>query len=119
MEEFKQFLESDSRYKYTSSKIQNEIISSCSNIILKNIVKVINTAECFSVLANETTDISGNKQLTLYIRYVAASEKDVHMCESFLKFIDIKSLIGKYIASSIINGKYCNILTIELIFKWP
>lgn len=106
MEHFKQFLESDGRYKYTSSKIQNEIISSCGDLILKKIVKEVNMSECFSVLADETTDISVKEQLTLCVRYIAGSGKDVYLCERFLKYIEIDSLTGKDIALSIINGKY-------------
>lgn len=39
MVDFKKFLESDSRYKYTSPNIQNEIISSCGYLILDKIEK--------------------------------------------------------------------------------
>lgn len=62
---YKAFLESNSRYKYTSSNVQNEIISSCGDLIIEKIVKEINTSECFSILADETTDVSLKEQLTL------------------------------------------------------
>lgn len=103
---FKEFLESNSRYKYTSSNIQNEIISSCGNLILEKIVKEINTSGCFSILADETTDVSLKEQLTLCVRFVTGTEKNVFLREVFLKYIAIHSLTGKYIANSIINGKY-------------
>lgn len=48
MVDFKEFLESDSRYIYTSSKIQNEIISTCGDLILEKIVKEINAAVFFN-----------------------------------------------------------------------
>jgi len=63
-------LENDQRYKYIGSKIQNEIIIACGDIIQKKIVKKINDSQCFSVLADETTDISTNEQLTLCVRYL-------------------------------------------------
>lgn len=106
MVDFKQFLESDSRYKYTSPNIQNEIISSCGDIILDKIVKEVNAAKCFSVLVDETTDVSVKEQLTLCVRYVVGSGKDVCLSEQFLKYIEINSLTGKDIGSSIINGNY-------------
>lgn len=106
MIDFKTFLESDKRYKYTSGKIQNEIIATCGDLILNKIVEEVNAVKCFSVLVDETTDISVKEQLTLCVRYVAGSGNDVHLCEKFLKFIEINSLTGKDIASSIINGNY-------------
>lgn len=106
MEHLKKFLESDGRYKYTSSKIQNEIISSCGDLILKKIVKEVNMAGCFSVLADETTDISVKEQLSICVRYVAGSGTDVYLCERFLMYIEIDSLTGKDLAFSIINGKH-------------
>lgn len=104
MVDFKEFLESVSRYKYTSSKIQNKIISTCGDLILEKIVKEINAAECFSILADETTDVSLKEQLSLCVRYVANTGKEVCLRETFLKFVEIHSLTGKDIASSIING---------------
>ncbi|XP_008184846.1 52 kDa repressor of the inhibitor of the protein kinase-like [Acyrthosiphon pisum] len=47
---------------------------------------------CFSVLADETTDISVTEQLALCVN------------ESFLKFIQVHSLSGKNLADSILNG---------------
>jgi hypothetical protein len=57
------FLESDSRNKYLSPRIQNKIINICGDILLKKIVEKINLSKYFSVLADETTDISVCEQL--------------------------------------------------------
>jgi len=54
----KEHLSSNSRYKYTSPNIQNEIINISGNLILGKLVQMVNSAECFSVLADETTDVS-------------------------------------------------------------
>lgn len=48
------FLDSDSRNKYLSPRIHNEIIAICGDILLKKIVEKINASKCFSVLADET-----------------------------------------------------------------
>lgn len=80
---FKEFLESDSRYKCTSSKAQNEIISSCGDLILEKIVKQNNTSECFSILADETTDVSLKEQLPLYVRFVTGTGKNVYLRKVF------------------------------------
>ncbi|XP_031358557.1 zinc finger MYM-type protein 1-like [Photinus pyralis] len=43
---------------YVSSKIQNELINICGEIVQKQIVKNVNDAQVFSILVDETADIS-------------------------------------------------------------
>lgn len=50
---------------YISPIVQNEIISSCNNIILKKLVNKINNVECFALLADETMDTSTKEQLSI------------------------------------------------------
>ncbi|KAJ8914533.1 hypothetical protein NQ315_002806 [Exocentrus adspersus] len=50
---------------YISWKIQNEIISSFNSILLKKLVDKVNASKYFSVLCDETTDISGTTQMSL------------------------------------------------------
>lgn len=98
------FLESDSRNKYLSPRIQNEIIAICGDILLKKIVEKINASKCFSVLADETTDISVTEQLTICVRYLSGTGNDVQINEDFIKFVEIHSLTGVDLASTILNG---------------
>lgn len=72
------------------------------NIILQTIVEKVNDSQCFSVLADETTDISVTEQLALCVRYI---DKENNVNDSFLKFIQVHSLSGKNLADSILNGK--------------
>jgi len=55
---------------YISPQIQNEIISACNDLILAKLVAQVNAAKCFSILADETADVSGTEQFSLYVRYV-------------------------------------------------
>jgi hypothetical protein len=55
---------------YISPRIQNNFIEICDKIIQDNIVCKINAAKSFSVLVDETTDISRIEQLTHCIRYL-------------------------------------------------
>ncbi|XP_060855729.1 zinc finger MYM-type protein 1-like [Metopolophium dirhodum] len=98
------FLESDSRNKYLSPRIQNEIIAICGDILLKKIVEKINASKCFSVLADETTDISVTEQLTICVRYLSGTGNDVQINEDFIMFVEIHSLTGVDLASAILNG---------------
>lgn len=97
------YLENNQRYKYIGAKIQNEIIAACGDIIQKKIVEKINAAECFSILEDETTDVSNIEQLTLCVRYI---DDQNNLCEDFLKYVNIDSLTGASLSSAILNGIY-------------
>lgn len=96
-------LQSSGRNTYITPQIQNEIISSCGNLVLQTIVKKVNDSQCFTVLADETTDVSVTEQLAVCIRYI---DEENNVNESFLKFIKVHSLTGKNLADSILNGKF-------------
>jgi hypothetical protein len=101
-EMLKHIITSEGRNKYLTPQIQNEIITACGDIMLRKIVKDLNASKCFSVLVDETTDISTIEQMAMCVRYV-----DYNNCihERFLKFIAINSLTGCDLAESILNGK--------------
>lgn len=92
----------DTNIKYLSPGIQNQLINICNDIILKKIVTKVNEAQCFSVLADETTDISTSEQLTLCVRYI---DSEGNLNEDFLKFIIVESLTGSDLSAAILNGK--------------
>jgi hypothetical protein len=50
---------------YISPKIQNEIVTTCGDIIVEDITNCITQSGFFSVLADETTDVAGMAQLSL------------------------------------------------------
>ncbi|KAL4126233.1 hypothetical protein QTP88_010459 [Uroleucon formosanum] len=104
IDHLKNFLSSNYRNKYISPSIQNDIISTCGDVILKKVVKEVNESGYFSVLADETTDISVVEQLTICVRYLVGSGKEKNVHESFLKFTEVASLIGENLASAIFNG---------------
>ena len=53
-----------------SKTIQNELIVTCDDLICNKILQRIHQASYFSVLADEATDISNDKQLSISIRYL-------------------------------------------------
>lgn len=87
--------------QYTSWKIQNEIIGSCHEIILSEIVNEVNNSKCFSVIADETADVAGFEQFSICIRYFDSRTKIVK--EQFLKFVPVMDLCGSALASIIIK----------------
>ncbi|KAJ8896233.1 hypothetical protein PR048_001576 [Dryococelus australis] len=86
---------------YTSPDIQNQIIDACKEVILQQIVNRINASECFSILANETTDVKGIEQLSLCARYVNNTESVYVIRENFVRFVPVHDVRGSALASTI------------------
>lgn len=91
-----------------SPQVQNEIITIYGDILIKKLVDKVNESKCFSVMADETTDVSVSEQLTICVRYLSGTGSNIEINEDFLKFYEISSLTGKDLASSILNGKHYN-----------
>lgn len=84
-----------------SPTIQNEIIEAIRLVIQNKIVERVKTSKFYSILCDETTDVSTVEQLNLCVRYV-----DVPNCvirEDFLGFIKMESTTGIAIATAIQN----------------
>ena len=63
--------------KYTSVRTHNELINMCEDVVREDIVYVANASVGFSILADETADISGEDQLSLCVRFVAQLTKNL------------------------------------------
>ena len=61
---------SKSKQKYLSHTIQNDLLQSINDTILKKIVTEIKSAKYYAVLADTTTDISHKDQFSLCLRHV-------------------------------------------------
>lgn len=87
---------------YMSSGIQNQIIDIIGSIIIKKLVNKINRSNCFTVLADETCDISGTEQFSLCVRYFDSDTK--MMREDFLKFVPVVDVTGNGLAVVLIDN---------------
>jgi len=67
---------------YMSPKIQNEIVDTCSDIIVEDITNHV-TQSGFLVLADEITDVAGMAQLSFCIRYVDNVKKEGYRVGGF------------------------------------
>lgn len=94
--DMRSYLECSGTIKYTSSTSRNEIIDSCNKVLLNKIVSKVNEAKCFSVLADETADVSGIEQVSLCVRYVELNTLELH--EDFLQFVPAVDMTGKGLA---------------------
>ena len=57
-------------YKWFSHDIMNEILEMTSHAVLRDLVKEVQVAKYFSIICDETTDVSTTEQLSICVRYV-------------------------------------------------
>jgi len=113
--------------QFTDHKIQNEIIELLRKQVLSQILKQIKQAKYFSVMIDETTDISRQEQVSLVIRY---TDDQFNVYERFIGFertvemtgealfnllldwlkklnLDVKHIVGQsYDGASAMRGEY-------------
>lgn len=94
---------------YFSPTIQNEILDICGKIIQKNIVDEANKSEYFTILADETLDVSGVEQFSLCVRYV---NDEKMLCDHFLGFVPVFDLSAKALTDTLLNE--CQNLGLEM-----
>lgn len=97
------FASSPGNAKYTSARVQNEIITICGDILREEIVAEVNTAFAFSVLADETADIAGTEQMSIGIRFVDKRGTDACVREHFMGFVELNQLNSACIAAAILK----------------
>ena len=95
---------------YTSFKIQNELINLCEQTVRYEIVPLTNNSVGFSILADETADISGTEQMAIGVKFF--DEKNLLIREEFLGFTPLKKMDAKTIAETLIDQ--CNKFSLNL-----
>lgn len=88
---------SSSRATYISKTTQNALIECCGDEIRNEILRRILETKYWSMMFDETSDLSHKEQITLVVRYLW---KDA-VREDFITFIDA------YNAAADVNGKEC------------
>jgi len=93
---------------YISADVKNEVISIISEYIQHKICDKINEGKYFTILADETTDISRIEQFSLCIRYLEKSsnfenDNSYFIKEDFLQFVPVHSTVGLELANTIIS----------------
>ena len=61
-----------SQDRFTSPRIQNELLEIMANMILQKITRSV-SGKLFSIMVDETSDISNTEQLVFCLRYVKIS----------------------------------------------
>ena len=92
------FLKAPRNASYLRWRVQNQIISLMGDAIQKKILSHIAQCKHFSILADETTDVSETAQPSLSVRFI----KDTKVRKEFLCFVPVSST-GKDLASTILT----------------
>ncbi|XP_011859000.1 PREDICTED: uncharacterized protein LOC105556511, partial [Vollenhovia emeryi] len=87
---------------YLSPDIQNELIATCGEIIQNKLVDKINSAKYFSILVDETTDISRQEQMSICVRYTEPKDDIFILHEDFLSFVSVERTTGTFLANAIL-----------------
>lgn len=88
---------------YLSFRIQNEIIDIAGKQITRNIVQRVNRSGCFSVIADESTDVSGIEQFSICVRFIDKIDDEYIIREDFLCFIPVEDVTGKGLANTLLT----------------
>ena len=85
--------------KYTSPDIQNELLSLFSNDILHSIIADIKGAKWYSIIGDDTCDISNREQLNISIRWVDSNFVEY---EDPIGFIDVPNMEGQTLKDALV-----------------
>ncbi len=96
------------REKYTSHRIQNDMIDLQASQITNTILHKVHKAKWFSLMADESPDISVLEQVALILRYLEDTPQGVRVREDFLRFACTGSTTGEALTA----------LIIEKVNKW-
>ncbi|XP_011410063.1 PREDICTED: zinc finger MYM-type protein 1-like [Amphimedon queenslandica] len=85
----------------TSHSIQNTIINRMATIVRNKICDCIQQAGYFSILVDETKNISKNEQMSISIRYLDQDSHSIKEC--FLTFVIASNLTAEYLSKYILD----------------
>ncbi|XP_025196823.1 52 kDa repressor of the inhibitor of the protein kinase-like [Melanaphis sacchari] len=97
------FLTNAGNAKYSSHRTQNELITLCGKILKEEIVCEANAANAFSIISDESADISGVEQLTIVIRFLDKQSSPIKIREEFLGFLPLDKLDAESVATKILS----------------
>lgn len=67
------YLDSSSKRKFLSPDNQNEILTTCSHAVLRQIIADVEGAKYYALIGDETTDVSRTQQMSICLRWIDSS----------------------------------------------
>jgi len=86
------FIEKEKTFRYVSGSYTNTYLEYLANIVIENIIDNVIAAGIFSIIVDETQDLSRYEQVAIIIRYVT---KDLFPAEVFLGFYKTENTDGE------------------------
>jgi hypothetical protein len=87
--------------RYTSHRTQNDFIDLIKKQIQSSILQDVRNGKFYTILADESADVSGTEQVSLLLRYLKKFNGVFEVQEDFMSFIPTHSTTGATIASLI------------------
>ena len=84
--------------KYTSHDIQNECLQIMALQILREVSQSVRDSGCYSIMADECTDIANKEQFTIIIRWVG---EDLQDHEDFIGLYEVGSITAESLVHAI------------------
>ena len=81
--------------KYTSPEIQNEMIKALAHPILAELAECLRKANFYSVMMDETTDLSNHEQVVFCFRWVDTKNFEVH--EEFIGLYKVERTTAEHL----------------------
>jgi len=88
---------------YLGPVSQNEMIAIVGAEIQREVVRRASAAKQFTVMMDETTDVSHREQVAIYIRYLLEDDVDCVIEERLLALVDTAETTGEALASLLLD----------------
>lgn len=89
----------EAHQQWLSPEIQNEILNITSDLVLNHISQVVKEAGRFSLIADETSDVSNKEQIAICLRYIYKAQPT----ETFIGFYEAQSTTGEALFNMILE----------------
>ncbi|XP_060782672.1 52 kDa repressor of the inhibitor of the protein kinase-like [Neoarius graeffei] len=100
----KQYLQlAPANANYCGHQIQNEIIELCGKQIQNAILRKCRSAEWFSVILDETADVSNTEQVSILVHYVHHELGGYSVREDFLCFVSTADTTGEALTKVLLD----------------
>ena len=86
---------------YTSPDIQNQLLEVMGGLVRGKVCKAVQDARYYSLLGDETEDVSKVEQLAIVLRYVDVQTATIY--ERFLTYVPAESLTAESLAMNILT----------------
>jgi hypothetical protein len=87
--------------RYLSPKIQNELIEHCAKPLIDDITKECKEAHLYTILVDESADVSTTEQISICLRYVVREFSHHVIKEQFLCFLPTRDTTGETLTKEV------------------